>query len=188
MKNLTKKIATRLKILRKNNGWSLSVASEKTGVSKAMLGQIERGESSPTIATLWKIINGFKVSFSSFIKDIPEDIMVNVYRKSDFKQIHPHDDKILIMPLFPFDEKLNFETFVIELLPSGEHISQAHAQGVIEHVLVIEGEMQVLANDLWHSLKKNEGLTFNANQIHGYKNTSSTKAVFHNMIHYTYKD
>jgi transcriptional regulator with XRE-family HTH domain len=50
--------------------WSLDVTSQKTGVSKAMLGQIERGESSPTIATLWKIASGFDVLFSSFVEDV----------------------------------------------------------------------------------------------------------------------
>ena len=53
MKNIYKHISLTLKELRRKKGWSLDKAAEKTGVSKAMLGQIERGESSPTIATLW---------------------------------------------------------------------------------------------------------------------------------------
>jgi transcriptional regulator with XRE-family HTH domain len=32
-----------------------------------MLGQIERNESSPTVATLWKIATGLNVPFSAFI-------------------------------------------------------------------------------------------------------------------------
>ena len=42
-----------LRAQRTARGWSLDKAAEETGVSKAMLGQIERGESSPTLATLW---------------------------------------------------------------------------------------------------------------------------------------
>lgn len=40
------------------------ISAELSGVSKAMIGQIERGESSPTLSTIWKIANGLKVSFT----------------------------------------------------------------------------------------------------------------------------
>ena len=50
-----------LRALRKTRGWSLDQTAAATGVSKAMLGQIERGESSPTVATLWKLAGGLHV-------------------------------------------------------------------------------------------------------------------------------
>lgn len=86
-----------------------------------MLGQIERGESSPTIATLWKIASGFQTSFSSFIEDLPPHLQKPTHRAGVAEHIHPKDEKIRVMPLFPFDKQLNFELFVIELLPSCEH-------------------------------------------------------------------
>lgn len=64
MENLHQHLSQALKQLRQANGWSLTLAADRTGVSKAMLGQIERGESSPTVATLWKIATGFNVPFS----------------------------------------------------------------------------------------------------------------------------
>ena len=54
-------IGERLKEIRKTRGLTLDAVSEMTDVSKPMLGQIERGQSSPTINTLWKISNGLKV-------------------------------------------------------------------------------------------------------------------------------
>lgn len=160
------------------------MTSKKTGVSKAMLGQIERGESSPTIATLWKIASGFETSFSSFIEDPVTDQFAPIYRTGDLSHIHPQDDKIRVMPIFSYDEKLSFEVFIIELLPGCEHLSPPHKGDVIEHVIIVEGEIEVLVNGSWHKLKKNEGLRFNADQPHGYRNTSSKKAMFHDMIHY----
>ena len=61
MENLARFYSTTLKQLRQQRGWSLSRLAEATGVSKAMLGQIERNESSPTVATLWKIATGLNV-------------------------------------------------------------------------------------------------------------------------------
>ena len=62
---ISRSIAHHLQSVRKARGLSLDKTAQLTGVSKAMLGQIERGESSPTIATLWKIATGLACSFSS---------------------------------------------------------------------------------------------------------------------------
>src|ERR1700728_1281378 len=112
MKKLYNRISLTLKTLRRERGWSLDKAAEETGVSKAMLGQIEREESSPTIATLWKIASGFSTSFSSFIEDIGSDFQEPIYRTGKTKQLHPQDKKIRVMPLFPFDKELNLEIFI----------------------------------------------------------------------------
>lgn len=184
MKNIYKHISLTLKELRREKGWSLDKAAEKTGVSKAMLGQIEREESSPTIATLGKIASGFETSFSSFIEDLHSEFSQPIYRSGPTQQLHPQDEKIRIMPLFPFDDQLSLEIFVIELLSTCEHLSPPHQMGVIEHVVVAEGKMEILANDTWQALNKGEGIRFDAHQPHGYRNLSSEIAVIHCIIHY----
>lgn len=184
MKDLYKQISSTLKALRKKRGWSLDQAAEETGVSKAMLGQIERQESSPTIATLWKIASGFRTSFSSFIEDVRENQEELIHRTSQTQELHPQDSKVLFTPIFPFDSKLKFEVYIIELLPSCEHLSPPHKHGVIENVIVVDGKIEVLVNGHWKSLKKGEGLRFNANQPHGYRNCTTKIARFHDIIHY----
>ena len=52
MDAMSSMISANLKRIRKEKKLSLDAVSEMTGVSKSMLGQIERGESSPTVATL----------------------------------------------------------------------------------------------------------------------------------------
>jgi transcriptional regulator with XRE-family HTH domain len=184
MEDINKHVSMTLKMLRQEKGWSLDKASQETGVSKAMLGQIEREESSPTIATLWKIASGFRTSFSSFIEDIHTDFNQPLLRGGLVKQLHPEDKKIRVLPLFPFDNELHVEIFVIELLPGCEHISPSHKDGVIEHVIVVQGSMEVLVNGVWQQLHKGDGLRFNANQTHGYRNITSEIASFHDVIHY----
>lgn len=173
-----------MKELRNQRGWSLDVASQKTGVSKAMLGQIERGESSPTIATLWKIASGFDVSFSSFVDDVESDHLSFMHRKTQLQQLHEQDDKINVMPIFPFDENLKFEVFIIELLPGCTHQSPPHQKGVIEHIIPVVGSVEVLIRDVWHNVNQHEGLRFDASLPHGYRNLSDKLALFHNIIHY----
>jgi hypothetical protein len=59
-----------------------------------------------------------------------------------------------------------------------------HQQGVVEHVIVASGEIEVLINSTWHLVRQHEGLRFCADKSHGYRNMSSLPAVFHDMIHY----
>jgi transcriptional regulator with XRE-family HTH domain len=185
VKNAFQHISLTLKALRKERGWSLDRAAKETGVSKAMLGQIERQESSPTIATLWKIASGFHTSFSSFLEKAHTDLNEPFHRQGQTQNLHPQDEKIRVMPLFPFDAELNFELFVIDLLPSCEHLSPPHEAGVIEHVVVVQGEMEVLVDGQWQLLRQGEGLRFHANLPHGYRNTTASTVSFHDMIHYT---
>lgn len=184
VENIYKHVATTLKELRKKKGWSLDKAALATGVSKAMLGQIEREESSPTIATLWKIATGFETSFSSFIEKIDSISTQAMCRTGQLQTIHPDDSKIRVLPLFPFEPQLNFELFVIELLPGCEHLSPPHKDGVVEHVVVVQGNIEVLAGGVWQKLSNGDAIRFNANQPHGYRNLMTETATFHDMIHY----
>ncbi|MGE3317811.1 MAG: helix-turn-helix domain-containing protein [Candidatus Berkiella sp.] len=184
MKDINTRISITLKSLRAGRGWSLDKAAEQTGVSKAMLGQIERGESSPTISTLWKIASGFQTSFSSFVEEPQAAAVTPVHRGGKAEHLHPIDTKIRVMPLFPFDKQLSFELFIIELLPGCEHLSPPHAAGVIEHVIVTQGKMEVFANNNWHTLNEGEGLRINADQPHGYRNLTKKLASIHDIIHY----
>lgn len=182
MQDIYHHISKSLKQLRQERGWSLDKAAEETGVSKAMLGQIEREESSPTIATLWKIAAGFRVSFSSLVRDIEKDSLPTISRPKI--SYHPKDKNIRVFPLFPYDTKLKFEVFILELLPGCEHLSPAHQSGVVEHVIVTEGTVEILVKGKWQKLAKDEGIKFQANQEHGYRNSSKRKAVIHDIIHY----
>lgn len=184
MEHLYKHIALTLKNLRKERGWSLDKAAAATGVSKAMLGQIEREESSPTIATLWKIASGFQTSFSSFIEELQTHFNEPIYRAGKTQQLLPSDEKIRVLTLFPFDSQLNFELFVIELLPGCEHLSPPHKHGVVEHVIVLEGVMDILIDNTWQTVHEGDGLRFEASQPHGYRNTTTEIARFHDIIHY----
>ncbi|MCH3927031.1 MAG: helix-turn-helix domain-containing protein [Atopobiaceae bacterium] len=51
--------------LRTERQLSLGQLAEKSGLSKVMLSQIEKGTSNPTVNTLWKIANGLGVSYSA---------------------------------------------------------------------------------------------------------------------------
>lgn len=173
--DLTLYLATTLKSLRQSRGWSLSRLAEETGVSKAMLGQIERNESSPTVATLWKIATGLNVPFSTFIAS-PEGETPLAY--------DPDQQAMVITPIFPWDEQLHFDHFSITLAPGALSESTPHEKGVIEHAVVISGALDMCINGQWKTLHAGSGVRFAGDEAHAYRNSSLQTAHFHSLIHY----
>ncbi|MFM5049990.1 helix-turn-helix domain-containing protein [Aeromonas veronii] len=184
MQEMSQHLAALLKGLRSERGWSLDAAARETGVSKAMLGQIERGESSPTVATLWKIATGFRVSFSSFIEPTPAAQAEVLYRTADAIRQQPAGEGMQVAPLFPYENRFGFELLELTLLPGYQRESEPHEPGVTEHVIVISGMMEVLVEGEWRSLVQGEAVRFAADRPHGYRNLGIAPAIFHNLIHY----
>ena len=179
-----KHLSSTLKKHRKNRGWSLDKTARQTGVSKAMLGQIERGESSPTVATLWKMATGLEVSLSSFLEPVPDYEDSAVIRDSTELRRQPAAEGILVAPIFPYEARFGFELFEITLLPGYERLSEPHETGVVEHVSVIEGSVEILIAGKWIKLDKNQSIRFRGDESHGYRNIGKENAVLHDIIHY----
>lgn len=181
---LSRHLAAQLRALRSARGWSLDRAALATGVSKAMLGQIERGESSPTVATLWKIASGLQCPLSAFLVAPPGLSDRAVFRSAADLREKPASDDMLVAPLFPYEARFGFEWLELTLLPGYVRESEAHAAGVTEHVLLISGSMDVLIDGSWQRLHPGEAVRFAGDRAHGYRNLGDTAAVCHNLIHY----
>lgn len=173
--NIAQHLAATLKSLRQRRGWSLSKLAEETGVSKAMLGQIERNESSPTVATLWKIATGLNVPFSVFITS---------QEPGAEQSFDPQQQAMVVTPVFPWDPVLFFDHFSITLAPGALSESTPHEKGVIEHVVVISGQLDMCIEGQWRTLYAGEGLRFAGDLAHAYRNSGEQVVHFHSIIHY----
>jgi len=182
MKSLNLIIGNKLKDIRNKRNLSLDESAKLTGVSKAMLGQIERGQSNPTVSTLWKIATGLKVPFSFFTDEDQDDLKV-VYQK-DINPIIEDNNRMKLYPIFPFDARNGLEIFTIELEPGCNHISTPHDDGVEEYIIVTEGEIEVTINEREFILQKGNSIRFMANKPHTYKNINQDRSTFQNIIFY----
>lgn len=184
MQALSQHLAQTLKALRAQRRWSLTQAAERSGVSKAMLGQIERGESSPTVAILWKIATGFAVPFSLFITPPESAREVVHYREGERPPFRQQNAQMQVRPLADFDALLGLDLLEIAFSADAFSASAPHAPGVTEHVIVISGMLDVQVAQRWHQLKQGEVLRFNADVPHAYRNSSGQPTLIHNLIHY----
>lgn len=182
MENLNILIGQRLNRLRKEKNLSLEELSSQTGVSKAMLSQIENGKSNPTVSTLWKISTTLKVSFSFFIEG--EDEELTIVDEKNISPILENNNLMRLYPIFPFDNHKNFEILTIELESGCNHISQPHNLGVEEYIIVDYGILELSVENKTFILTKGQSIKFSANRVHIYKNTHHTTTRFHNLIFY----
>ncbi|MEO3988770.1 helix-turn-helix domain-containing protein [Pseudocitrobacter cyperus] len=173
--NIAQHLSATLKSLRQQREWSLSRLADETGVSKAMLGQIERNESSPTVATLWKIATGLNVPFSLFITP-PQSETPGAF--------DPQQQAMVVTPVFPWDPELCFDHFSILLAPGALSESTPHEKGVIEHVIAISGTLDMYVAGEWRRLEAGEGLRFAGDEAHSYRNSTQQVTHFHSLIHY----
>ena len=74
--NVNDAISQNVRAARERKKLTLEKAAELTGVSRSMLAQIEKGEVNPTISVVWKIANGYKVSFTSLVESPQEEVAV----------------------------------------------------------------------------------------------------------------
>lgn len=175
-------IGENLKKIRKTKGLSLDQTAKITSVSKAMLGQIERGESSPTISTLWKISTGLKISLSSLINDSNQNL--SIVDTKDLTPIQEYSGNMCLYNIFPFNIKTGFEILLIELNKDCKHISPEHDEGVEEYITVLEGKLKMIIEQKSLILTKGQSIKFNASVEHTYKNEFEGKTIFHNTIFY----
>lgn len=182
MEDITLLVSQNLKKLREEKKLSLEKLADLTGVSKSMLGQIERGESSPTISTVWKISNGLKVSFTTLLDSVQVD--PTVVRESDIKPLTEDHGKYRLYPLFPIEAGRRFEIYSIEIDQGGHLSAEAHPDGTEEFLTIFTGELTVLVNGHEYRAAKGDSIRFRADRPHEYLNSGDTLAKMSLVIHY----
>ncbi|GLC79993.1 helix-turn-helix domain-containing protein [Lacrimispora brassicae] len=175
-------VAENLKRLREQRKMSLDAAAKASGVSKSMLGQIERGEVNPTISTVWKIAGGFKVPFTELVS-CPE----SEYEVVDTARMEPllaDDGHYRNYPVFPFDSTRRFEMLYIELDPDSRLKAAPHPENTQEFVMVFSGELEIQAGGERFTAARGGAIRFQADCSHEYHNTSGETCRLSMVIYY----
>ena len=175
-------VAGNLKRLREEKKLSLDAVSKVSGVSKSMLGQIERGDVNPTISTVWKIANGLKVSFTKLMSRPETDYELVVATNN--QPLLEDDGRYRNYPLFPFESERRFEMYYIELDAGSSLNAEAHPPGTQEFITVFSGRLMVSVNNETFSVENGAALRFKADRPHLYQNTSNKTCRLSMVIYY----
>lgn len=140
-------LPSRLKQARQAQGLSLDAVAKLSGVSRSMVSQIERGESSPTIATLWNLTRALQVDFAGLLDDGDAPTQIEVLRDGDVPTIENRGTGCSIRILSPPEEAGRHEVYMLTFAKGGALEGQPHARGAREHLTVLEGAVVVTSGD-----------------------------------------
>jgi transcriptional regulator with XRE-family HTH domain len=175
-------IAENLKKLREERKLSLDHVARLSGVSKSMIGQIERGEVNPTVSTIWKLANGLKISFTQLMSRPEADI--ELVDQSDIQPLIEDQGRFRNYPVFPFDSERRFEMYLLEIDRGGSLDAETHPQGAQEFITVFSGELTVTTDNRNFIVKKGNSIRFKADGPHSYRNSSHEICSLSMVIYY----
>lgn len=169
-------IAMNLKQLRTERSLTLGQLAKESGVSKAILSDMEKGESNPTINTIIKVSKGLNVPYSRLMEGVePESTLV---RQQETVMQANENHHYRIFCYFTTSPKRNFELFRVELDPNSSNVSIAHPPKSQEYLYVLEGELTLETETESYTLHPGDSLGFASSVSHTYHNRQTEQAVF----------
>jgi transcriptional regulator with XRE-family HTH domain len=172
-----------LRRLRTRRGLSLERLAQISGVSRAMLGQIELGQSAPTINVLWKIARALEVTFSALISARTQSGAL-VLRSSESKILTSKDRSFSSRALFPFDEPRRVEFYELRLQAGSVEDADAHPPGTSENLVVTAGTVEIDVAGDTHRLETGDSILFEADTPHAYRNPGRAESVMYLVMTY----
>lgn len=165
--SISERLAKRLKETRKSKGLSLEATSKLSGVSRSMLSQIERGESSPTVATLWSLTRALQVDFAGLLDEGDTGGTIReIMRANRTPTIDSQGEGCRIRILSPPDQAGQLEVYEIRFTSDGALESDPHRQGCVEHLTVLEGKLTVSASEEVAELNEGDTIRYAADNNH----------------------
>ena len=130
---------------RKALGLTLEALAGRSGVSRSMLSQIERGEANPTFSTLWNITHALDLTIADLVYERIEETAIELVADRHTPEMRTEDGRCVLRILNPADAAGHTEWYLLTMEPGGSLESSPHAVGSTEHLTVLEGEIVIEA-------------------------------------------
>jgi transcriptional regulator with XRE-family HTH domain len=172
-------VGARVKSLREAMDLSLRDLAERSGVSAPMLSQVERGETSPTLAVAQKIAAGLDLTLSQLLR-LDEDRHVVVVRAGEGRSRRRRGHRLeeLTPPLPGQRADVSLHALAPGSATGGPGDPPLHEPGSRETAVVLGGEVELFIDGQRHELGEGDSVTFDADLPHHFENNGSSEARF----------
>lgn len=135
-------IGARVRNLRTRHRYSLERLANLAGVSRAMLSQIENGQSVPTILLLKKVADALDVPLVTLVA-VPNSHQTTILTRRAGKVIASGNGKFQLRPLFPGENEVRAEFY--EAVIAGQHCEELEPRtsGTKETFVVVRGRIEL---------------------------------------------
>ncbi len=176
---ITTRLAHRLKEERAAKGLSLDALAKLSGVSRSMLSQIERGESSPTVSSLWNLTRALNVDFSTLLDQEAEPVhpIREVLHSEQTPVIRNRAAGCVFRILSAPEEVGGTEVYDIRFEAGAALESAPHKKGCVEHLTVLEGALRVVSDGEMAELSVGDTVRYAADVEHAIMAESAARAL-----------
>jgi transcriptional regulator with XRE-family HTH domain len=173
-------LGARVRALRDAEGLSLRDLAERSGVSAPMLSQVERGETSPTLAVAARIASGLELRLSQLLR-LDETGSVTVVQARDRRKgpstARGHRYELLTPPLPGLRAELSRHVLAPGAATGGPDDTTRHEPGSVEVALVERGAVVLECDGVRHELGTGDTVTYDADLPHHFENPGDDEAV-----------
>lgn len=168
-----------LQHLRLAQNLTLDQLAKASGVSKSVLSQIERDQTNPTVATLWRLANALGVRIEDLLRTPTATSSIDVLDKHTTPVLLSSDRRCTIRVLSPVELAGRLEWYEMRFEPSGTLVSEPHAPGTVEHLTVVDGKVEVESGRGSVRVVLGQGQTarYRADQPHAIRNSFDSPAL-----------
>ena len=179
------RIGSRARALREGMDLSLRDLAERSGVSAQMLSQVERGETSPTLAVAARIAAGLELTLSQLLR-LDEGGAVSIVRAAErlrggaTARGHRYD---VLTPALPGQRaEVSLHTLTPGASTGGPGDPPMHEPGARETAVVAEGGLTLVCDGAPHDLREGDAVTFDADLPHHFENNTGADARFYAVV------
>lgn len=176
-------MAARIRQLRAHTGLTLEQLAQRSGVSRAMLSKVERGEKSPTLPVIVRIAGGFNMSLSSFLgaEPDPSDVaIIRAAKRLTFKDPETGFERAVLSPAH-LD---NGVEVVLHRIPPGQSsgVLPAYSVPTEKYLVVHEGRLTVFVDGKPHQLAAGDSMYFEVKGPYSLANEGDVACAYYMVI------
>ena len=162
--------------LRKTYNLSLSELAEQSGVAKSIISQIERNETNPTLATIWRLSQALDVSIERVLASADDEPVVERLSQADTPLLVSQDGKVQLAIIGWIKTVEWLQWYFISAEPGGLLESDGHQRGSIESLSVLEGVFEVEVGDIVERVEAGASIRYRCDRRHVVRNIGTTPA------------
>jgi transcriptional regulator with XRE-family HTH domain len=176
------RLGERVRALRRERGWTLEVLAERSGVSRAMISKLERGEKNPTLVVAAKVAEGLGMNLSQLVSVEEKSKVVVVPRERRMTMRDPETgfERQLLSPSLGGRGVEFMRNVVPEGSTSGE--LPPHRRGVEEYVVVERGRLRAVLGGVEYVLEEGDAAYFEADVAHRFDNAGAGECSYYLVI------
>mgnify|MGYP001216168259 CR=1 FL=1 len=173
-------VGQRIRILRDAQGLSLRALAHRCGLSVNAISRIERGENSPTVASLQLLATALNVPITEFFRSGENRTTVFVRRDNRMRSQHSGMD-IESLGIGLHNQQL--EPFLVTLQPGSGADTEPITHNGQEFAYCLEGQIDYQIGSEIYRLSPGDSLLFEASQPHVFRNNSNVPALILMVFH-----